>query len=99
MSGLCRNNLDLIREILAEGESGATNGAEHIASVGEFLDAHLLAEADITELPAGGASDLADLKFAADRGLTESQGGIKFEIGSEMRHGLGEEKLIETVSQ
>lgn len=99
MTGLSGNDLNLVSEILAEGESGAADGAEHIASVGQLLDAHLLAESDITELAAGGTFNLADLEFATNRSLTESQGGITFEIGGKGGHVLREEKLIETVSQ
>ena len=45
---LGRNDLNLVGEIFAQGESGPANGAEHVATVGELADAHLLARTDIT---------------------------------------------------
>ena len=62
------------------GWEGAANGAKHVAAIGELFDAHLLAESDFAELAAGWALDVADLEFATNRGLTESQGGVTFEI-------------------
>lgn len=99
MIDLGGNDLDLVSELLAEGKSGAADGAEHVASIGQFLDAHLFTKSNITELAASRAFDLANLKFATDRSLTEGQSGIEFEISSEGWHGLKEGKLIETVSQ
>jgi hypothetical protein len=90
----------LIGEVFAEGEAGPANGAKHVAAVGEFFDAHLFAESDVSELATGWALDVADLEFATGRGLTESQGGVTFKIDGESRHRcLGVGKLIETVSQ
>ena len=44
---LGRNDLNLVGEILAQGKSGPANGAEHVTTVGELADAHLLAKTDI----------------------------------------------------
>ena len=44
---LGRNDLDLVSEIFAQGEAGPADGAEHVATVGELADTHLLAKSDI----------------------------------------------------
>ena len=82
----------MIGKIFAQGELGSANGAEHVATVGKLFDAHLLAKADVTELAAGRAFDLADLEFATDRGLTKGQGGVTFEVGGESWHLSGIKK-------
>jgi len=100
MEDLSGDDADLIGEVFAEGEAGPADGAKHVATVGNFFDAHLLAESDVPEFSASGAFNFTDLKFATGRSLTEGQGGIAFKIGGESRHECLEvRKLIETVSQ
>lgn len=99
MGDLGGNNLDLVGQILAEGKAGPTNRAEHVSTVGQFLDAHLLAKTNVTKLAARWSLDLADLEFTTNCRLTEGQGGIAFKICCEICHLLWRGKLIETVSQ
>lgn len=80
MGDLSRNNLDLVCQILTEGEAGSANRAEHVTTVGQLFDAHLLAETNVTKLAASRALDLANLEITTDCGLTEGQSGIEFKI-------------------
>jgi hypothetical protein len=94
------DDADLVGKVFAQGEAGATDGAKHIASVGDLANPHFFAKTDLAELTAGRALEIANLEVATNRGLTEGQGGIEFKFGSEDWHGgLMERKLIETVSQ
>lgn len=92
------DDADLVSKVFAEGESGAANGAKHVAAVGDFFDAHLLAETDFTKLATSRALDVTDLEFATSRSLTEGQGGVTFEFGGENWH-LSGRIVIETLSQ
>ena len=94
------HNADLVGEVFAQGKTGPANCAEHVATVGELPDPHFFAETDLAELAAGRTLEIANLKIATDRGLTEGQGGVTFKFGGEDWHGcLKGRKLIETVSQ
>lgn len=92
MGDLGGNNLDLVGQILAEGKAGPTNRAEHVTTVGEFFDAHLLTETNITKLAARRSLDLTDLKLTTNCRLAEGQGGISFKICCKSGHVLEEKK-------
>jgi len=77
----------LFGELTAEGEAGAAHGADEVAAVADFADAHFFAEPDFAELFAAGAVELFDLKFATHRRLTQVQGAVAFKFGGESHGG------------
>jgi len=80
MGDLSGNNLDLVCKILAEGEAGSANRAEHITTISQLFYAHLLTETDVTKLAASRTLDLANLEITPDCSLTEGQSRIQLKI-------------------
>jgi len=68
----------LIGKILAQGEAGPADGAQHVSTVGDLFHSHLLTKSNFAKLATSGSFDLLDLELTTCRGLTESQSGIKF---------------------
>ena len=57
----------------------ATNGADHIAAIGDFFDAHAFTKAHLAEFFASGPVDETNVKFTAHLGLLKRDQGVLFQ--------------------
>jgi hypothetical protein len=73
-------DLDVFGEFAADGESGATDGADQIAPARELAHLKRLAKAKIAELITGRPIQVADLEITSDLSLRETLEAVEFKI-------------------
>lgn len=62
----------------------ATNGANHVATVGDFFHAHALTKSHLAEFFASGSVDETDMKFTAYLGLLKRNQGVLFQCAGDV---------------
>jgi biopolymer transport protein ExbB len=90
-------NLNLLREVARNGQSGTANRANEVAPLASATDlaqAHLLAKSQIAKLPAGLSIHRLHLQITARSGLIQRNCAIDSESVGFHLHAIGKERLL-----